>query len=166
MIHDKKKLIQCSLLGICTAALFGAVITQASVLPKAFSFNSGSATNENSITLNSGNAVLSSGDHIQKTKKGADVTFTYSNVTSGGHTTLSPTGFLVNKDQITSIETVTCNFSTSGSLKFKTSYDGATWGSETVMVSDYQYPLGSNPYYIQFTAYNSSVTINELKITY
>ena len=166
MIHDKKKLIQCSLLGICTATLFGVVITQASVLPKAFSFNSGSATNENFITLNSGNAVSSSGDHIQKTKKGANVTFTYSNVTSGGHTTLSPTGFLVNKDQITSIETVTCNFSTSGSLKFKTSYDGATWGSETVMVSDYQYPLGSNPYYIQFTAYDSSVTINELKITY
>lgn len=47
-------------------------------------------TNNYSITLNDSNKVTSAGDHIQKTARGSNVTFTYNNIANSttGHTTL------------------------------------------------------------------------------
>lgn len=57
-------------------------------------------TADYSITLNSSNKVTSAGDHVQKTARGSNVTFTYSNIANSttGHTTLNSGGTLVNKD--------------------------------------------------------------------
>lgn len=40
---------------------------------------------------------------------------------------------------------------TSGELKFRTSYDGATWGGYTTMKALEEYDLASNPYYVDFS---------------
>ena len=121
-----------------------------------------------SLTLDSSNKVTSVGDHVQKTKLGNDVTFTYSGVanSTSGHVTLNANGTLVNKDHIRSIQSVTANFTGSGTLKFKTAYGGDAWSGDTPMESGYCYELGTNPYYIQFQAYNNSVTIQSIAITY
>lgn len=127
-----------------------------------------SRTSQNySITLDSGNKVTSDGDHVQKTALGNDVTFTYSGVQSStsGHVTLNSGGSLVNKDHIRSIQSFTAVFDTANTLKFKVSYDNATWGAETVMESGYTYNVDSNPYHLYLSA-TSSVTIQSLQITY
>lgn len=127
-----------------------------------------SRTSQNySITLDSGNKVTSDGDHVQKTALGNDVTFTYSGVQSStsGHVTLNSGGSLVNKDHIRSIQSFTAVFDTANALKFKVSYDNATWGAETVMESGYTYNVDSNPYHLYLSA-TSSVTIQSLQITY
>ena len=120
-----------------------------------------------SITLDSGNKVTSAGDKVQKTALGNDVTFTYSGVQSStsGHVTLNSGGSLVNKDHIRSIQSFTAVFDTASALKFKVSYDNATWGAETVMESGYTYNVDSNPYHLYLSA-TSSVTIQSLQITY
>ena len=119
------------------------------------------------LVLDSTNKVTSAGDKVQKTKLGNDVTFTYSGVASStsGHVTLNNGGSLVNKDHIRSIQSITATFNTANALKFKVSFDNATWGAETVMESGYTYNLGSNPYHVYISATNS-VTLSNLKITY
>ncbi len=120
-----------------------------------------------SLTLNSSNKVTSSGDKVQKTALGNDVTFTYSGVqgSTSGHVTLSSGGTLVNKDHIRSITSFTAIFSPAGALKFKLSYDNSTWGSETVMESGYTYNVDSAPYHLRLDA-TSQVTLISLNITY
>lgn len=120
-----------------------------------------------SLTLNSSNKVTSSGDKVQKTALGNDVTFTYSGVqgSTSGHATLSSGGTLVNKDHIRSITSFTAIFSPAGALKFKLSYDNSTWGTETVMESEYTYNIDSGPYHLRLDA-TSQVTLISLNITY
>ena len=120
-----------------------------------------------SLTLNSSNKVTSSGDKVQKTALGNDVTFTYSDVqgSTSGHVTLNTGGTLVNKDHIRSITSFTAIFSPAGALKFKLSYDNSTWGSETDMESGYTYNVDSAPYHLRLDA-TSQVTLISLSITY
>ena len=125
------------------------------------------ASQSYSLTLNSSNKVTSSGDKVQKTALGNDVTFTYSGVqgSTSGHVTLNSGGTLVNKDHIRSITSFTAIFNTEGALKFKLSFDNATWGSETVMESGYTYNVDSAPYHLRLDA-TSQVTLISLNITY
>ena len=120
------------------------------------------------ITLDSSNKVTTAGDVTQHTASGYGVVFTYGSVSSStsGHVTLSSGGVLKNKDHIRSITSITANFSGSGALKFKVAYGGEAWGSETEMTSGYTYELDSNPYFVSFGAYNNTVTITSITITY
>jgi len=122
-----------------------------------------------SITLNSSNKITSAGDHVQTTKRGTQVTFTYSNVASStfGHATLNSGGTIVNKDQITSIESITANFSGTGSLKARISYTGINnWGDYFTLVSGSKVETGSNPYYLELKADGGSITITSAVYTF
>lgn len=162
----KKKTVLLTTMSACSMAVIGLVVS--GVSQAGVSFTRSDYTSEYSITLNSDNKVTSNGDKVQKTALNNDVTFTYSGVSgsTSGHVTLASNGYLINKDGIRSMEGLTCSYSGSGTLKFKLSYDGETWGGETTVTSGYKFELGSNPYFVQFTAYNSSVTIESIKIEY
>lgn len=120
-------------------------------------------SNEYSITLDSSNKVTSAGDHVQHTKKGSNVTFTYSNIASStsDHATLNDGGTIANKDQITSIESVTAIFTGTGTLKARISYvnESNMWGEYFTLVSGSKVETGSNPYYLELKAYGGSVNI-------
>ena len=123
------------------------------------------------LILNSSNAVSTSGDHLQYTLGGGEVRFTYSNVTSssGNHVRLNQNGTLVNKDQITSIESIQVHFSKSNEntkLTLKSSYDGATWGAAWDAEDNKIYYLDSNPYFIQLSAVNGAVDISTVTYKY
>lgn len=115
------------------------------------------------ITLDSSNNVTSAGDHIQHTKLGSNVTFTYSNVanSTSGHVTLNNGGTLVNKDQITSLDAITANFSGEGSLKARISYvnESSKWSDYFTLVSGSRVETGSHPYYIELKADGGQVTL-------
>lgn len=121
----------------------------------------------NQIVLDSSNKVISAGDHVQKTAKGNDVTFTYSEVagSTSGHVTLNANGTLINKDWIRSITSFSCVFNQVGAISAQVSYGGDVWGDSFVLNSGQVYEPGTNPYYIKFTA-SSTVTISSLTYNY
>lgn len=121
----------------------------------------------NQIVLDSSNKVISAGDHVQKTAKGNDVTFTYSEVagSTSGHVTLNANGTLINKDWIRSISSFSCVFNQAGAISAQVSYGGDVWGDSFVLNSGQVYEPGTNPYYIKFTA-SSTVTISSLTYNY
>lgn len=116
-----------------------------------------------SITLDSSNKVTSAGDHVQHTKKGSNVTFTYDSIASStsGHVTLNSGGSVVNKDQITSISSITATFSGTGTLKCRIAYvnETAKWGDYFTLVSGSRVDTDANPYYMELKADGGSVTI-------
>ena len=156
------------------AILFAGILTLALVFSNVTfksSFLSAKATEQYQIILNSSNSVSTSGDHDQYTVNGGKVAFTYTNVSSssGNHVRLNQNGTLVNKDQITSIESLNVIFSKaneSTKLTIKASYDGATWGEAWEADNNETYYLSSNPYYVQFTALNGSVDLNSITFKY
>ena len=121
-----------------------------------------------SLVLDSSNKVTSAGEHNQKTKKGNDVTFEYTNVASStsGHVTLNNGGSLKNVMDIRSIQSVVATFSGSGTLKFKTAYGGNSWNTPTTMTSGYTYDLGNNPHFICFDVSENSIVIEKITLTY
>ena len=132
-------------------------------------FGTRATQNEYTLVLDSSNKVTSAGDHVQKTKLGNDVTFTYTNVASStsGHVTLNSGGSVVNKTQITSIEAITANFSGAGSLKARISYVGnEKWSDYFTLVSGSRVETGSNPYYLELKADGGSVTIASATYTF
>ena len=125
------------------------------------------------LTLNSSNGIT--GSNVTTTKNQStdsgnyQVAFKYEKCSSfgGGHATLLATGKIVNTEHIRSIYNLTATFATEGALKFRTSYDGATWGGYTSMTSTENYPLGSNPYYVEFSTDGThSVDITSIKFSY
>lgn len=122
---------------------------------------------ENAITLDSSNKVTSSGDKVQRTAKGNNVTFTYNDVQTGtsGHATLNDSGYIVNKDQITSLSAITATFSGAGTLKARIAYVNETdkWNDYFTLVSGSRVELGSNPYYLELKADGGSVLLNSAK---
>ena len=128
---DKRKT-----LGVAAAASLTAVGLMLTTL--AFGNNFKASTrlkaSDYSLTLNSNNGI--SGTNVTTTKSittdsGAyEVAFDYTNCSSynGGHATINAGGKIVNKDHIRSIYSLVANFTTNGELKFRTSYDGTTWG--------------------------------------
>lgn len=119
-----------------------------------------------SITLDSSNKVTSNGDHVQTTKRGSAVTFSYSSVSSStsGHATLSNGGTIINKDQITSLDSITANFSGSGTLKARIAFvnDGSKWGEYFTLVSGSKVEIGSHPYYIELKADGGTVNLTSV----
>ena len=130
------------------------------------------ATGEDyTLVLNSSNSVSSGGDHVQKTTRNADVTFTYTNVSysSGNHCAITAGGSIVNKDVIHSLTKFKATFS--GTLQARIAYVTSTWGEYFNLVSGQEMLLGSNPYYLELKAttgvvltsatYSYSCTINQ-----
>ena len=120
------------------------------------------------IVLDNTNAISTAGDHVQQTKRGANVTFTYTNVTSssGNHTRLNTDGTLVNKDIITSLETFTVNYSGTGTLKARIAYVTDTWGDYFEFNSGQGVSTGSHPYYVEFKSFNGYVDISSITYNY
>ena len=127
-----------------------------------------STASDYSITLDSSNKVTAAGDVVQHTKKGSNVTFTYSGVSSStsGHVTLNDGGTIVNKVQITSISDFTVNFSGAGTLKARIAFvnESSKWAEYFTLVSGAKVETGSHPYYIEFKADGGTVTIESAVI--
>ena len=123
------------------------------------------ATSDYSITLDSSNKVTFAGDHVQHTKRGSNVTFTYSNIANSttGHTTLNSGGTLVNKDQITSIDAITANFSGAGTLKARLAFAVGTWSDYFTLASGSRVETGSHPYYLELKADGGAITLDSAK---
>ena len=166
----KKKLL---VLGLAmTSACAVGVIALSSMnsdLVDALSYKNDQLRTSYVINLDSSNKVTSNGDKVQKTALGNNVTFTYTGVTSSttGHVTLNPNGSFVNKTQITSLSDVTANFSGAGTLKARIAYTPDNFNDYFELGSGMTVNLGSNPYYIEFKAFDGAVTVNsvELKFT-
>ena len=150
--------------GITVLGLALSVATFASTT-KQISLLKGS-DNPYELVLNSNNAVSTSGDHIQKTANGADVTFTYSNVSSssGNHTYLTNGGSIVNKDIIHSITTFSATFV--GKLQARVAYTTDKWGEYFDLLSGQEISLGSNPYYLEMKANDGAVTLTSATYGY
>ena len=152
------------ILGALAAIVLGVTTIRSSLAQALYS----ARTNvENAITLDSSNKVTSNGDKVQRTAKGNNVTFTYTNVQTGtsGHATLNDGGYIVNKDQITSLSAITTDFSGAGSLKARIAYVNETdkWNDYFTLVSGSRVELGSNPYYLELKADGGSVLLNSAK---
>ena len=166
---DKRKT-----LGIVTASGLTAVGLMLCTLAYGNGFKTSTRlkASDYTLTLNSGNGISASGNSTKNitTDSGAyEVEFGYTNCSplNGGHATINAGGKIVNNDHIRSISSLVANFATSGELKFRTSYDGATWGGYTTMKSQEEYGLASNPYYIEFSTDGShSVNVTQIQFSY
>ena len=125
------------------------------------------------LTLNSSNGI--SGSSVTTTQNvstdsGAyQVAFSYESCSelSGGHATIEAGGLIYNSDHIRSIYALSAQFESNGALKFRASYDGATWGGYTTMISAQEYELSSKPYYIEFSTDGiNSVDITSVQFAY
>ncbi len=161
----KKKLCLLSFFSITTFVSFLLVISVFNNGNNYFDTKSKETTY--TLTLDSSNKVTSSGDKVQKTALGNDVTFTYSSVagSTSGHVTLNDNGALVNKDWIRSISSFTCTFTGGTSLKASMSYGGDVWNDGFNIESGHEYEIGSNPYYIKFLS-SGTTTINSIVYKY
>ena len=121
-----------------------------------------------SLTLNSSNKVSSAGDHVMKTAAGGSVTFTYTSVgsNSSGHTRINNGGSIVNKTQITSIETFKATFTGSGTLKARIAYVVGTWGEYFTLTSGSKVEFGSKPYFLELKAENAYIDLTSAVFTY
>lgn len=168
-IMDKRKT-----LGVITASTLTAVALMVSTL--AFGNNFRTSTrlkaSDYSLTLNSSNGISVSGNsekNITTDSGNYEVEFGYTNCAplNGGHAVINAGGKIVNNDHIRSIYSLVANFSTSGELKFRTSYDGATWGGYTTMKTQEEYDLASNPYYVEFSTDGThSVNLTSVQFSY
>lgn len=124
------------------------------------------------LTLDSSNRITTSYSSTERSISTASgnwtVKFDYTNVSplTGGHCTIENGGQLVNSDHILSIEELTINFSTTGSLRFRTSFDALTWGTFNDAVSGQNYTLSSHPYYVEFSALNAKVDLYSVSYGY
>lgn len=166
-IQKKRRFRIYSALTAFFALILGGSIAASNINFKSNLFTKASDQSNYSITLDSTNKVTSAGDHVQKTKLGNNVAFTYTGISNSTscHVTFNTNGSLINKDHIRSIQTITATFNTASALKFKVSFDGSTTGGETVMESGRTYELGSSPYYLHLYA-TQQVTLQSLVITY
>lgn len=153
-----------SLVGAAVAIVLGVSTIKTGLAQALFNAR---VSGENSITLNSSNKVTSAGDKVQRTAKGNNVTFTYNNIQTGtsGHATLNDGGYIVNKDQITSLSAITTTYSGAGTLKARIAYVNETnkWNDYFTLVSGSRVELGSNPYYLELKADGGSVLLNSAK---
>ena len=164
-MNKKKKILSSLFLGLGTLTFAGlviGVINFESSMTDAYLNDRN--TSEYQLTLNSDNKVTSAGDHKQLTKRGSEVTFTYTNVASStsGHVTLNENGSVVNKDIIHSITSFTVSYSGAGSLQARISYtaDSSKWSDYFTVVSGQEVDTSATkPYFLEFKAINGSVTV-------
>lgn len=164
MKHNKTIAIGLSILGAAVTLALGITTLNSGIASAIFSHRNEQL---NQITLDASNKVTSSGDKIQSTAKGNNVTFTYSGVASStsGHVSLNANGSLINKDHIRSITSFRCNFASGGALTAQLSYGGDVWGDAFALISNQEYETGSYPYFIKFTA-TSATTITSIVFNY
>ena len=169
---NKLKKRKLSLLALCTGSLalaLGVLFASGKGIGTYFG-KAGENDDNYSITLDSTNKVTSAGDVTQHTARGGDVVFTYSNVASSttGHATLNSGGTIINKTQITSISSITANFTGSGSLKFRIAYvnQEGKWGEYVTLTSGSRVETGSYPYYLELKADGGSVTLTSALYTF
>ena len=163
----KKKIIGLGLAALAIATVSAVGITSInSDLVNAFFNRDGS--NVYSLSLNSNNAVSSAGDHVAVSATGGSVTFTYTSVGSynNGHTRINNGGSIVNKDQITSIESFKATFNGDGVLKARIAYTVGTWGEYFILNSGSKIDFGSKPYFLEIKAENAYVNLVSAVFTY
>ena len=151
--------------------LTGAVVigTFASKINESFLTNATTRpSSEYSVTLNNSNKESTAGDHVKKTARGSDVTFTYTNVQSynSGHTRINNGGSIVNKTQITSISSITATYSGSGTLKARLAYVTDKFSEYFDVLSGSKIETGSYPYYVEFKANGGYVDLSSAVITF
>ena len=132
------------------------------------SFMSAKASGDYRLVLDSSNQVGSSGDVIQRTYRGSEITFTYSNVSSssGNHTRINENGSIVNKTLIHSIDNFKAIFSGTGNLKARLSYNATSWGEYFNVTSNTLLEVGSHPYYIELKADSGYVDLASATIEF
>lgn len=167
MRSKNKKLALLGITAISSLAIGVFAVSGIATDAFAYSYNSKNVL-ENRITLDSTNKISSAGDHIQKTAKGNDIVFTYTNVSSNssGHTQINNGGSIVNKTQITSIESLTANFSGAGSLKVRIAYIPGTWAEYFSLVSGAKVEFASKPYYLELKADGGSINLESANYTF
>ena len=154
------------------AILFTGILTCALVFSnvnfKSSLFTAKATDTTYQLTLDSSNAVSTAGDHVQQTKRGANVTFTYTNVSSSSnnHVRLNTNGTLVNKDIIHSIDQFKVVYSGSGTLKARIAYTTNTWGDYFELLSGQVVDTGSHPYFLELKAFSNSVDVKSLDLSY
>ena len=132
-----------------------------------------SQASDYSLTLDNSNGI--SGSNVNTTQNVStdsgnyQVAFSYNKCSalSGGHATILAGGSIKNSDHILSIDSITASFSTSGVLKFRTSYDGSSWGTYTNLTNGVPYAFTSNPYYVELATDGSHpVNLNQFIYNY
>ena len=165
-MRKKNKVLACTLASVSVgvALILGATTLGPNLVEALFNKNN---PNEYSLTLSSSNAVSTAGDHTIRTAAGGSVVFTYTGVGSynAGHTCINNGGSVVNKTQITSIESFTATFS-GGTLKARIAYVVGTWGDYFTLTSGSKVEFGSLPYYLEMKAEDSAVNLTSAVFTY
>ena len=166
-ITNKKKSKIFSALAVFFASALALALVFSNVNFKS-TFFSTKADNNYQLVLDSTNSVSTSGDHVQKTKQGGNVTFTYANNTSsnGNHTRLNTDGTLVNKDIIHSIISFKAVYSGAGKLQARIAYVTSKWGEYFDFNSDQLVQTGTNPYFVEFKAVDGAVDISSITYNY
>ncbi|MBO4856834.1 MAG: Ig-like domain-containing protein [Bacilli bacterium] len=126
-----------------------------------------------SLTLNNSNGIsgnnVSINQNVTTDSGNYQVAFAYDKCSAlnNGHATILSGGTIKNADHILSIHAITANFSTSGVLKFRTSYDGSSWGTYTSLTSGVPYAFSSNPYYVELATDGAhAVNLNTFRFDY
>ena len=126
-----------------------------------------------SLTLDNSNGIsgtnVTTNQNVTTDSGNYQVAFAYNKCSSlnNGHATILGGGFIKNTDHILSIHSINATFSTSGVLKFRTSYDGANWGTYTTLTSGVPYAFSSDPYYVELaTDGASAVQLNKIVFSY
>lgn len=132
-----------------------------------------SQASDYSLTLDKNNGIegnnVTTTQNIYTDSGNYQVAFAYNKCSAlgNGHATILSGGSIKNADHILSIHSITANFSTLGSLKFRTSYDGLSWGSYSSLTNGVPYNFSSNPYYVELaTDGSSSVNLNSFVFEY
>ena len=161
----KNKILACGLIAACmgVAGVVGLTSLNSSFVEAFYNRNN----NEYTLSLNSSNAVSTAGDHTIRTAAGGSVVFTYTSVGSyaGGHTRINNGGTIVNKSQITSIESFTATFS-GGTLKARIAYATDAWGEYFSLNSGTRIEFGSLPYYLELKADGANINLTSAVFTY
>ena len=132
-----------------------------------------SSASDYSLTLDNDNGIsgsnVTTNQNVTTDSGNYQVAFAYNKCSSlnNGHATILAGGSIKNADHILSISSINATFSTSGILKFRTSYDGASWGTYTTLTSGVPYSFSSSPYYVEFvTDGANSVQLNRVVFSY
>ena len=158
---------------LCSLALIGVTVSAAVMTAnKKSALNANGVfgdTSDYTVVLDESNAYTSGTTKEVTTSSGSwQISFAYSNASalSGGHVTLANGGTLVNTRDIISIDYLKVHCGGSGTLRFRTSYDGATWGGYADIKDNEVYNLGSLPYYVELSATGGSVNIYQATYQY
>ncbi len=159
---------------IAGTLILGMTIALAAAVNGQFNISSiRSKASDYTLTLDAENGItgnnVTTNQSIATDSGAYQVNFAYNNCSSlsNGHATILAGGSIVNSDHILSIYSINASFETSGSLRFRTSYDGATWGTYTPLSSGVPYNFTSNPYYVEFATDGANqVKLNNVVFSY